>query len=106
MPNNQFFKLKWQTNDKFISFERISNCDWQEKNNFVSANLSFVSFSNTSLTLTLFDNIRKKFVILNNQSYSEGKDLNLLDFMDNGEWVDTFPKKTYFKDTETCEFNG
>ena len=97
--------IKWQTNDKFISFERISNCDWQEKNNNIdSAKYSFISFSTQNQILTLFNPMRKKYVILNNQNYEEGTDLSSMDFMDNGGWVNNAPKKTYFKNTEMCDY--
>ena len=50
--------------------------------------------------------MRKKYVIINEQSYEEGNDLNSLDFMDKGRWIKNVPRKTYFKNTENCEFNG
>ena len=104
---DSFFPLKWQTTDEFISFERISNCDWKEKiNNVDLAKYSFVSFSTQNQTLTLFDSVTKKYVIINKQSYEEGTDLKALDFMDKGRWIKNVPKKTYFKDTDKCEFNG
>ena len=38
------FPLKWQTTDEFFSFERISECDWQEKNNNIDVNMAILVF--------------------------------------------------------------
>ena len=38
------FPLKWQTTDEFFSFERISECDWQENNNNIDVNMAILVF--------------------------------------------------------------
>ena len=60
--------VKWQAEDGFISFEPISNCYWAEKlNNRILTKYSFVSYSNSDQTLILYDQIKKSFVIINNE---------------------------------------
>ena len=97
--------ITWQSDDSSTTFEPISKCNWVEKiNGVVSAKYSFVSFSNLDHTLILYDQKKKSFVILNDESYKFGRNYDSMILLDNGGWKDTKELlRTFFNKANNCQ---
>ncbi len=88
-------------------FERVSACDWEEKDSLgrTFKRFSFARFDESRNSLLLFDKSRNSYIDINKNELKFGSSSGNMGLLYKGNWSDGIqPDKSYFENTQQCPF--